>query len=56
MSNADFHIHRMNYTDYYKRNSKREYCINCGKDITDALFSFNFCSDSCQNEYEKSKR
>jgi hypothetical protein len=55
MSNADYHIHRMNYTDYYERNQKRNYCIGCGKDITNPLFYFKFCSNYCEEKYRKSK-
>lgn len=46
MSSADVDIHRSS-NGYYERNRKRNYCKNCGKDVTD-IFLFYYCSDGCR--------
>jgi hypothetical protein len=48
MSSADVEIHRS--SNGYYDNKKRNYCKNCGKDVTD-IFYFEYCSRGCRESH-----
>jgi hypothetical protein len=49
MSSADVDIWRSS-NGYYDNNRKRNYCKNCGKDVTE-VFYHEYCSSGCREAH-----